>query len=162
MRIPVAHNNRAGPFRSNPRANSSDKPHTEAMWQKPPPCLPPEIARPSKLPPPVDFAKVAEDASVRLELFSKTKSDNDKDIDSEHREMIGSVLEGILKIHRELRVLAVGRDGRDGMDNEGSTIRRSILRASFDIQRLLIWLSCSVGTSCFVRCVWWPHFFVSY
>lgn len=58
------------------------------------------------------MAKVAEDASVLLELFSKTNPNND-DINGEQREMIEAALEGLLKIHRELRVRGTERDGDD-------------------------------------------------
>lgn len=58
-----------------------------------------------------NLAQVAQDAAVTLELFSKTKPADDEDMNDEHQQMITSALEGILKIHRQFRIIAARRNG---------------------------------------------------
>lgn len=72
----------------------------------------PFVAASGREPPhlPVDLGKVAEDASILLELFSKTKPDDDEDIDNEHTQLIDSALKSILKIQTELRVIAARKN----------------------------------------------------
>lgn len=55
---------------------------------------------------PPDLAQAAEDASVLLELFSKTAPRNNEKIDNEHKQMIENAFESILRIRQEFRVMA--------------------------------------------------------
>lgn len=57
----------------------------------------------------LDIAQAAEDASVLLELFSKTAPRNSNAIDDEHKQMIENAFESILRIRREFRVTAAAR-----------------------------------------------------
>lgn len=57
----------------------------------------------------LDIAQAAEDASVLLELFSKTAPRNSDAIDDEHKQMIENAFESILRIRREFRVTAAAR-----------------------------------------------------
>lgn len=60
--------------------------------------------------PSLDLAQAAEDASVLLELFSKTKPRNNEEISDEHKQMIDNAFESILKIRREFRVMAARKN----------------------------------------------------
>lgn len=51
----------------------------------------------------LNLAQAAEDASVLLELFSKTTPRNKEAIGDEHKQMIENAFEGILRIRREFR-----------------------------------------------------------
>lgn len=53
----------------------------------------------------LDIAQAAEDASVLLELFSKTTPRNKEAIGDEHKQMIENAFEGILRIRREFRTM---------------------------------------------------------
>lgn len=93
-----------------PPDNVSDAGSSGSEWEQLPPGL---MDPPAAAPTPLNLSKAAEDASVLLELFSKTKPANNKDISREQRVMINTALEGIKKIHRELRVLAAESEGTD-------------------------------------------------
>lgn len=54
----------------------------------------------------LDLAQAAEDASVLLELFSKTAPRSKDAISDEHKQMIENAFESILGIRREFRVMA--------------------------------------------------------
>lgn len=95
----------------NPEPNPGTAPDAESdepKWEQPPSGVMDPIV---SAPPPIDMSQIADDVSVLLELFSKTKPANNSDIGIEHKEMIDTALGGIMKRHRELRVLAAGRDG---------------------------------------------------
>lgn len=70
------------------------------------------VARPGSPPPPVriDLRKIADEASVLLELFSKTQPADDGDIKDEHRQLIDSASRIIFKIQQNFRVI----DARKG------------------------------------------------
>lgn len=59
-------------------------------------------SRTEKSPQSFDLGKAAEDASILLELFSKTKPADDKQIGDGHKQLISNALESVLKIHRAL------------------------------------------------------------
>lgn len=52
-----------------------------------------------------NIGRVAEDASVLLELFSRTIPENDRKIDDEHKQMINDAFNHILKIKKEFRMM---------------------------------------------------------
>lgn len=52
-----------------------------------------------------NIGRVAEDASVLLELFSRTIPENGRKIDNEHKQMINDAFDHILKIKKEFRVM---------------------------------------------------------
>lgn len=58
----------------------------------------------------LDLAQIAEDASILLELFSKTKPNNNEEIGDEHKQMIDNAFESILKIRKEFRVMAARKN----------------------------------------------------
>lgn len=67
----------------------------------------------------LDIAQAAEDASVLLELFSKTTPRNKEAISDEHKQMIENAFEGILRIRREFRtVTARALTGQAKVDPE--------------------------------------------
>lgn len=68
------------------------------------------VARPESPSAPINVREIADEASVLLELFSKTQSADDGDIKDEHRQLIDSASEIILKIQKNFRVI----DARKG------------------------------------------------
>lgn len=70
---------------------------------------------PQELPPPsTTLARVAENASILLELFSKTARSDDE-VDDEQKQMIESVLGGVLEIRRHFRVVTARKNGSSEM-----------------------------------------------
>lgn len=88
----------------------SDTWSNKSEWEQPPPGI---MDPPTPTPRSLDLPRVADNASVLLELFSRTLPANDKDISIEYRVMINTALDWILKIHRRLRVLAAEGDHID-------------------------------------------------
>lgn len=66
------------------------------------------------------LALAAEEVSVFLQLFQKTKPETDEDIRGEHREMIDKALAGLFKIHKSLRIMEARRNEELGLRTERS------------------------------------------
>lgn len=72
---------------------------------------------------PSNLAQIAADASILLELFSNTKPDDDNGINDEQREMISGALEGVLKIHTVIRIVAARQNGSEAvMETEDTKV----------------------------------------
>lgn len=56
---------------------------------------------------PTSIRQVAEDASVLLEIFSRTKPKDDSEIDQEHKQMIDDAFNHILQIKEKFRIMAI-------------------------------------------------------
>lgn len=56
---------------------------------------------------PTSIGQVAEDASVLLEIFSRTKPKDDSEIDQEHKQMIDDAFNHILQIKERFRIMAI-------------------------------------------------------
>lgn len=69
------------------------------------------VARPESPPAPINLREIADEASVLLELFSKTQPADDGDIKDEHRQLIDSASEIILKIQKNLRAIDARKGG---------------------------------------------------
>lgn len=61
-----------------------------------------------------DLAKLAEDASVLLEFFSKTLPSTIAEITTEQREMVRGALTGLVSLHSALRGSGSSMGGLDG------------------------------------------------
>lgn len=57
----------------------------------------------------VGLAKLAEEASAVLDLFSK-QQEKDEDIQPEYQKMVDTALDAVSKIHRQLRVIVARKD----------------------------------------------------
>lgn len=69
----------------------------------------PRSARPDSPPVSIDLREIADEASVLLELFSKTNPAEDGYIKDEHRNLIDSASKIILKIQKSFRVMDARR-----------------------------------------------------
>ncbi|KAL0639044.1 hypothetical protein Q9L58_001926 [Maublancomyces gigas] len=67
---------------------------------------------------PVSMKRLAEDASILLEVFSQSSPDNEDDMDDEHQNMISNAADGIIAIQARLRQNVARRNGDIGVPHE--------------------------------------------
>lgn len=92
------------PRLSNPQINLDQNPPSSPNPRA-------RVARPESPTAPINLREIADEASVLLELFSKTQSADDGDIKDEHRQLIDSALEIILKIQKNFQAVDARKGG---------------------------------------------------
>lgn len=98
-------------------------------------------------PPPISLKRVAEDASVLLELFSQSSPDHEDDVGTEHHTMIATAAAGIFTIQARFRQSAARRNGDiDSFARQEDSSQDGT--GSFAIPRALIRYLCRVS-------IWW-------
>lgn len=112
----------------------------------------------SILPPPVSLKQLAEDASVLLELFSRSSPDNEDNMGSEHHTMISSAATAICAIQARFRQMAAGTNQPFTESFDGAREADCIICYSESADR--VFGPCHhlvVCTVCILRGWWWAR-----
>lgn len=93
--------------------------------------------------------RLAEDASVLLEVFSQSSPDNEDDMDDEHQMMIASAADGIIAIQARLRQNVARLNGDIGTPHEGQADADCVICYSASAET--VFLPCKHLVVCTVR-----------